>query len=134
MKVLSQILLVVGAVVLAYLLYVSWPEIRHATGTGDPQRITAEVQLDNRCGMPDENFVVQDLKTRRSAPFSNGVARINVIEGDYLELQMSARYSTDVTFNGIQQRASRHMTVTAHCGVNERIQGVMDSMRDTFRD
>jgi hypothetical protein len=43
------------------------------------------------------------------------------MEGDYLELQMSASYSTDVTFNGIQQRASRRMTVTTDCGVSERI-------------
>jgi hypothetical protein len=129
-KILGQILLVVGLVVLACILYVFWPEIRHATRTGDPQRIIAEVQLNNRCGMPDANFVVQDLKTRRSAAFSNGVARINVIEGDYLELQLSARYTTEVTFNGVQQRASRRMTVTADCGVSERIQGTMDSMRD----
>jgi hypothetical protein len=133
-KTLGKIFLVVGAVVLACMLYVFWPEIRHATRTGDPQRITAEVQLNNRCGMPDTNFVVQDLRTRRSAPFSNGVARINVMEGDYLELQLSARYTTEVTFNGVQQRASRSMTVTADCGVSERIQGTMDSMRDKFGD
>jgi hypothetical protein len=134
MKILGQIILVVGSVVLAYLLYAFWPELRHATRMGEPQRITAEVQLINRCGMPDTNFVVQDLKTRRSAPFSDSVARINVMEGDYLELQLSARYATDVTFNGVQQRASRSMTVTADCGVSERIQGTMDSMRNTFRD
>jgi hypothetical protein len=133
-KKLGQILLVVGAVVLACMLYVFWPEIRHATRTGDPQRITAEVKLNNRCGMPDTNFVVQDLRTRRSAAFSNGVAQINVMEGDYLELQLSARYTTEVTFNGVQQRASRRMTVTADCGVSERIQGTMDSMRDKFGD
>jgi hypothetical protein len=133
-KTLGQILLVAGAVVLTYMLYAFWPEIRHVTRTGDPQRITAEVRLNNRCGMPDTNFVMQDLKTLRSAPFSNGVARITVMEGDYLELQLSARYSTDVTFSGVQQRASPHMTVTANCGVSERIQGTMDSMRDKFSD
>jgi hypothetical protein len=134
MKRLGQIILVVGTVALAYLLYAFWPELRHATGMGEPQRITAEVQLINRCTIPDTDFVVQDLKARRSAPFSNGVARINVMEGDYLELQLSARYATDVTFNGIQQRASRSMTLTADCGVSERLQGTMDSMRNTFRD
>jgi hypothetical protein len=84
--------------------------------------------------MPDANFVVQDFKTRRSAAFSNGVARIDVMEGDYLELQLSARYTTDVTFNGVKQRASRRMTVTADCGVSERIQGTMESLREKFRD
>lgn len=123
-----------GAVVLAYLLYAFWPELHHANRIVEHQRITAEVQLINRCGMPDANFVVQDLKARRSTPFSNGVAGINVLEGDYLELQLSALYATDVTFNGAQQRASRSMTVTADCGVSERIQGTMDSMRNSFKD
>ena len=121
MKTLGQILLVVGAVILAYILYAFWPEIRHATRTGDPQRITAEVRLNNRCGMPDTNFVMQDLKTRRSSPFSNGVARITVMEGDYLELQLSARYSTDGSmgkagigkwlayYNGERQHSKRSM-------------------------
>jgi hypothetical protein len=134
MKIFTQISFSIVALMLAYLLYAFWPEIRHATRLGDPQRITAEVQLNNQCGMPDTNFVIQDLKTRRSAPFSNGVARIDVMEGDYLELQLSARYATDVTFNGVRQRASRRMTVSADCGVSERIQGTMDSMRDTFED
>jgi hypothetical protein len=134
MKVLGQVLLVGVSVVLAYLLYAFWPEILHATRTGDPKRIIAEVQLNNLCGMPDANFVVQDFKTRRSAAFSNGVARIDVMEGDYLELQLSARYTTDVTFNGVKQRASRRMTVTADCGVSERIQGTMESLREKFRD
>ena len=123
-----------GAVVLAYLLYALWPKLHHATRIREPQRITAEVQLINRCGMPDTNFVVQDLKARHSAPFSNGVARINVLEGDYLELQLSARYATDVTFSGARQRASRSMIVTADCGVGERIQGTMDSIRNSFGD
>jgi hypothetical protein len=134
MKNLGQVCLVIGTFAFSYFLYAFWPEIRHVIRLGDPQRITAEVQLKNRCGMPDTNFVVQDLKTRRSAPFSNGVARIDVIEGDYLELQLSARYTTEVTFNGVQQRASRRMTVIADCGVSERIQGTMDSMRDKFGD
>jgi hypothetical protein len=41
-KTLGQIILVVGAVVIAYLLYALWPEIRHATRMENPQRITAE--------------------------------------------------------------------------------------------
>jgi hypothetical protein len=133
-KVLGQILLMVAAVVLAYLLYAFWPKIHHATRMGGTQRITAEVQLINRCGMPDTNFVVHTLKMRCSAPFSNSVARINMMEGDYLELQLSAQYNTDVTFNSVQQRASRSMTLTADCGVSEHIKSTMDSMRNTFRD
>jgi hypothetical protein len=108
-KSLGQIVLVVGAIVLAFMLYVFWPEIRHVGRITGPQLMTAEVRLINRCGMPDTFFVVQDLKTRRSVSFPNGVARIDVMEGDYVQLQLNARYTTEITFNGVRQRASRRM-------------------------
>jgi len=36
---------------------------------------------------------VRQIQTNRTAVFSNGIARIDVLEGDYVELQLSARYS-----------------------------------------
>ena len=125
--------LIVGAFMLAYLLYAFWPEIRHITRLGDPEPITAAVRLNNRCPIKDADFVVRQIKTNRSAAFSNGIARIDVLEGDYLELQLNARYR-DVQFNGIRQRASRSMTMTADCDKGERMQGTMDSMRGKFGD
>jgi hypothetical protein len=56
------------------------------------------------------------------------------MKGDYLEVQLSACYAKEVTFTGVQQRASLHMTVIADCSVSERIQDTMDSMRDKFGD
>lgn len=132
-KSLAQISLAVGALVLLYLTYTGWPEIRHFLRVGDPQQITAEVRLTNRCAIPEESFVVRQVQNGRTAAFSNGVARIDVLEGDYLELQLSARYS-EVQFNGFRQRASQKMTMTADCGKGERMQGTMDSMRDKFGD
>ncbi|MCR9148481.1 MAG: hypothetical protein NXH74_14995 [Rhodobacteraceae bacterium] len=133
MKIFAQIIATVGAFTLAYLVYLFWPEIRHATRLGEPQQITAEVQLNNRCPIKDIDFVVRHVKTNRTAAFSNGLARISVLEGDYVELQLSARYR-EVQFNGFRQRASQNMTMTADCGKGERMQGTMDSMRDKFGD
>lgn len=132
-KSLAQISLAVGALVLLYLTYTGWPEIRHFLRVGEPQQITAEVRLANRCSIPDNSFVVRQVQNGRTAAFSNGVARIDVLEGDYLELQLSARYR-EVQFNGFRQRASQNMTMTADCGKGERMQGTMDSMRDKFGD
>ena len=132
-KIFAQIIATVGAFALAYLVYLYWPEIRHATRLGEPQQITAEVQLNNRCPLKDTDFVVRHIKTNRTAAFSNGVARISVLEGDYVELQLSARYR-EVQFNGFRQRASQSMTMTADCGKGERMQGTMDSVRDKFGD
>lgn len=131
MKSLAQICLAVGALVLLYLTYKGWPEIRHFLRVGEPQQITAEVRLTNRCSIPDDSFVVRQIKTNRTAAFSNSLARIDVLEGDYLELQLNARYR-EVQFNGFRQRATRNMTMTADCGTGERMQGTMDSMRDRF--
>lgn len=133
MKILAQIIATIGAFTLAYLVYLFWPEIRHATRLGDPQPITAEVRLNNRCPIKDADFMVRQIKTNRSAAFSNGIARIDVLEGDYLELQLNARYR-EVQFNGIRQRASQRMTLTADCSKSERMQGTVDSMRNKFGD
>jgi hypothetical protein len=46
-KTLGQIVLVVGAIVLAFVLYVFWPDMRHAGRIGDPQHMTAEIKLIN---------------------------------------------------------------------------------------
>ena len=132
-KIVAQIITTLGAFALAYLLYLYWPEIRHATRLGEPQQITAEVRLNNRCPIKDTDFVVRHMKTNRTAAFSNGVARIDVLEGDYVELQLNARYG-EVQFNGIRQRASKSMTLTADCSKSERMQGTMDSMRNKFGD
>jgi hypothetical protein len=133
MKAFGQITLVFGAFVMGYLIYTGWPEIRHFLRLGEPQRITAQITLNNRCPIPDESFVVRQVQNGRTAAFSNGVARIDVLEGDYLELHLSARYR-EVQFNGFRQRASQDMTMTADCGKGARMQGTMDSMRKKFGD
>ncbi|MCR9140339.1 MAG: hypothetical protein NXI27_30525 [Alphaproteobacteria bacterium] len=133
MKIFAQIIATVGAFALVYLVYLYWPEIRHATRLGEPQPITAEVRLNNRCPIKDTDFIVRQIKTNRTAAFSNGIARIDVLEGDYLELQLNARYR-EVQFNGLRQRASQRMTMTADCSMSERMQGTVDSMRNKFGD
>jgi len=131
LKIFAQTIAIFGAFALVYLAYLSWPEIRYAIRLSEPQPITAEVRLNNRCPLKDTDFVVRQTKTSRTATFSNGVARISVLEGDYVELQLNARYG-EVRFNGIRQRASQSMTLTADCGMGERMQGTLDSMRGKF--
>ena len=134
MKIFAQISIALGAVVIATLAYLSWPEIRHMLRFSAPQEITAVVRLTNRCPLSDTSFVLRHVNTGRSVPFSNSIARIQVVEGDYLELQLAARYTAEVTFNGFRQRAAPSMSMTADCGISERIQGTMESMRDKFSD
>lgn len=134
MKIFAQISIALGAVVIATLAYLSWPEIRHMLRFSAPQEITAVVRLTNRCPLSDTSFVLRHVNTGRSVPFSNSIARIQVVEGDYLELQLAARYTAEVTFNGFRQRAAPSMSMTADCGISERIQGTMESMRDKFGD
>jgi hypothetical protein len=133
-KIFAQISLALGVVVIAALAYFNWPEIRHMLRFSAPQEITAVVRLTNRCPLSDTSFVLRHVNTGRSVPFSNSMARMQVMEGDYLELQLAARYTSEVTFNGFRQRAAPNMQMTADCGMSERIQGTMDSMRDTFQN
>lgn len=134
MKIFAQISIALAVVIIGAIAYLSWPEIRHMLRLNPPQEITAVVRLTNRCPVADHRFVLRHVNTGRSVPFSNSIARIQVTEGDYLELQLAPRYTSEVTFNGFRQRAAPNMSMTADCGISERIQGTMESMRDTFRN
>ena len=131
MKRIGQLFIAIGAAVLLGLLVMAWPEVRHWLRLAEPQKITAEVTLTNRCQIASDDFVVRNTKTGRTAQFSKGVARIEAIEGTYLQLRLASRFA-DVTFNGEQQRASHTMRMTAGCTQGERMRSVVDGLGGTF--
>ena len=131
MKLVGKILIASGVLLLGSLIVLAWPDIRNIIRLAEPQNITAQVQLINKCQIASSNFVVRNTKTGRSAQFSNGVARIDAVEGTYLQLGLVSRFS-DVSFNGEQQRAKNMMRMTAGCIQGERMRGVVDGLGGTF--
>lgn len=78
------------------------------------QAITAQITLDNRCGLRDDTLVVRDLETRRYAPFLRGTARLQTHSGNRVRLEIAPRYA-DVELESIIRRARAEMVLTADC-------------------
>lgn len=110
-------------------IYILMPHIRKVLRFGVPPQITAVAQLTNHCPIPDHSFVLQNINKGRTVPFSKGLARIKVTEGDYVELGLSARHTSEVTFNSFRQRATENMAMIADCAMDDAIEGTTGQSR-----
>ena len=93
--------------------------------------ITATVKLINKCPMPNDVFILKAIKTGKSAAFKSGVARIDVLEGSKLQLNLSKSYP-EVKFSGPKVNAGKQISITADCAESERVGNTMKSLGKTF--
>ena len=90
---------------------------RHEIGdllNPSPQRIQAQIQLDNRCKLQEQSFVVRDLNTGKYAPFRNGVARLRTTERNRVRIEFAPRF-VDAELSLASFPAKAQMTLVAHC-------------------
>ena len=95
--------------------------------------VQATIILDNQCELLDEVFVVSVPQRGRTVPFYNKKATIRLPEGTLLQLTTSSLYP-DVTYDGIPQAIMPEMEMTADCSMSPRLEGIFDSMRETFKN
>ena len=95
--------------------------------------VQATIMLDNKCELLDEAFVVFAPKVGRTVPFYNKKATIRLPEGTLLQLATSPLYP-DVAYDGIPQPIMPEMEMTADCSLSPRLEGIFDSMRETFKN
>ena len=95
--------------------------------------VQATIILDNQCELLDEVFVVSVPQHGRTVPFYNKKATIRLPEGTLLQLATSSLYP-DVTYDGIPQVIMPEMEMTADCSMSPRLEGIFDSMRETFKN
>ncbi len=95
--------------------------------------VQATITLDNQCELLDEVFVVSAPQHGRTVPFYNKKATIRLPEGTLLQLATSSLYP-DVAYDGIPQAIMPEMEMTADCSMSPRLEGIFDSMRETFKN
>tara|TARA_A100001011_G_scaffold381419_1_gene449930 strand:+ start:343 stop:741 length:399 start_codon:yes stop_codon:yes gene_type:complete len=121
-------------VILSFLLvtmYFFWPTLTKQFEKKEIILVT--IKLDNRCSLFEEAFIVVHEDTNRTTTFNNGLATINVREGSDLTLALSPRYP-DFRYDGIPQPAKAKMTMIADCSKSPRMQMIMDSMNESFKN
>ena len=95
--------------------------------------VQATIMLDNQCELLDEVFVVSAPQHGKTVPFYNKKATIRLPEGTLLQLATSSLYP-DVAYDGIPQVILPEMQMTADCSLSPRLEGIFDSMRETFKN
>jgi hypothetical protein len=123
--------IITTAVVLAVLLAFNLRSFVEFISDKPTVMITANVKLINKCPMPNDVFILKAVGSGKSAAFKNGIARIDVLEGSKLQLNLSKSYP-EVKFSGPKVSAAKQMNITADCAESERIGNTMKSFGKTF--
>lgn len=93
--------------------------LRHEIGdlmAPAPERIQAEIRLDNRCKLQERSFVVRDLDTGNYAIFRQGVAKLRTMERNRLRVEFAPRYTaTGAELSMPSYPAEPKMTMAAYC-------------------
>ena len=55
------------------------------------KEITAEIKLVNKCQLDSKYFIVRDLESGKSAPFTNGFAKLATKTKSSIQLQLTVR-------------------------------------------
>ena len=112
-------------------LYLFWPTLSQEFVKKEV--ILVKIKLENRCSFNEEVFIVVHKDTGRTVGFNNGVANINVKEGTELVLALSPLYP-DFRYDGVPQPAKPQMDMIADCSASPRMQMIMDSMKESFKN
>ena len=78
------------------------------------KEITAEIKLVNKCQLDPKYFIVRDLESGKSAPFTNGTAKLANKTKSSIQLQLSPSVKS-VTFAGNAVAAKKKMKLVADC-------------------
>ena len=112
-------------------LYFFWPTLSQEFEK--KEIILVKIKLVNKCSFQEDVFIITHKDSGRTAQFNNGLANINVKEGSDLTLGLSPLYP-DFRYDGIPQPAKSDMTMIADCSASPRMQMIMESMKNSFKN
>jgi hypothetical protein len=123
-------LLIIG-VFACVTLYFFWPTL--SKEFEKKEIILVKIKLENRCAFDESVFIIVHKDTGKTVHFNNGIANINVREGSELTLALSPLYP-DFRYDGVPQPAKPNMNMIADCSASPRMQMIMDSMKESFKN
>ena len=128
----QQVFFLVGIAIFAIVtLYFFWPTLNKEFEK--KEIILVKIKLVNKCAVQEDVFIVTHMDSGRTVQFNNGLANINVKEGSNLTLALSPLYP-DFRYDGVPQPATPDMTMVADCSSSPRMQMIMDSMKESFKN
>ena len=112
-------------------LYFFWPTLSQEFEK--KEIILVKIKLVNKCSFQEDVFIITHKDSGKIVQFNNGLANINVKEDSELTLGLSPLYP-DFRYDGVPQPARSDMTMIADCSASPRMQMIMESMKESFKN
>ena len=128
----QQVFFLIAMVIFASItLYFFWPTLSQEFKKYEV--ILVKIKLVNKCSFQEEVFIVTHKDSGKSVQFNNGLANINVKEDSFLTLALSPLYP-EFRYDGVPKPAKPNMIMIADCSASPRMQMIMESMKESFKN
>ena len=95
--------------------------------------ISVTVELDNKCSLDDDSFVVAVPGTDIVVPFRNKVARLRLKSDRKIQLRANPKYPA-IRYDGMFVDVKENVILEADCTTSPRLKGIFKSMKDQFKN
>ena len=121
------------AVLLFFLILGIFLATHYDTSKPKPKFLKVTIELDNRCHVFDDAFVVKVNPTGQLLYFGDNLVETILREDYKVTLAASPAYP-DFVYDGDQVNVAPKITLTTNCDPPDRINRTLDALREQFQN
>ena len=132
MKMIAKILIgILGILFIFAIIWFGMPNVQNVFK--EVKMISVTVELDNKCSLDDDSFVVAVPGTDIVVPFRNKVARLRLKSDRNIQLRANPKYPA-IRYDGMFVDVKEDVILEADCTTSPRLKGIFKSMKDQFKN
>jgi hypothetical protein len=132
MKMIAKILIgILGILFIFAIIWFGMPNVQNVFK--EVKMISVTVELDNKCSLDDDSFVVAVPGTDIVVPFRNKVARLRLKSDRKIQLRANPKYPA-IRYDGMFVDVKENVILEADCTTSPRLKGIFKSMKDQFKN
>ena len=132
MKMIAKILIgILGVLFIFAIIWFGMPNVQNVFK--EVKMISVTVNLDNKCSLDDDSFVVAVPGTDIIVPFRNKIARLRLKSDRKLQLRANPKYPA-IRYDGMFVDVKENVILEADCTTSPRLKGIFKSMKDQFKN
>ena len=122
---------ILGVLFIFAIIWFGMPNVQNVFK--EVKMISVTVQLDNKCSLDDDSFVVAVPGTDIIVPFRNKIARLRLKSDRKLQLRANPKYPA-IRYDGMFVDVKENVILEADCTTSPRLKGIFKSMKDQFKN
>ena len=132
MKMIAKIVIgILGILFVFAIIWFGMPNVQNVFK--EVKMISVTVQLDNKCSLDDDSFVIAVPGTDIIVPFRNKIARLRLKSDRKLQLRANPKYPA-IRYDGMFVDVKENVILEADCTTSPRLKGIFKSMKDQFKN